>query len=127
MAAAPFDPWGQLALELSCDYVLTNPMPPTLVADRVTHSTTRLVYRVHWNTITPWNDFSAQVIQYRNNVLQFNKQTNVMVQEEYRGHFHHVRFSIAGNTGNVRALICEVVEAVHSAAANGGNAPRPSD
>jgi len=62
MAAAPFDPWGQPALDFSYDYVLTNLTPLTLVADRVTHSITRSVYHVHWNTIKSWNDVSAQVI-----------------------------------------------------------------
>ena len=130
MAVAPFDPWGQPALDLSRDLILTNPTPPTLVADRVTHSTTRSVYRVHWNTIAPWNDFGAQVIRYWNNVPQVDKQANVMAQEDYRGCFQRVGFSVAGNEGNVRVLIHDFMEAVHLAAANGGNggtAPRPSD
>jgi len=84
MAVALFDPWGQPALDLPRNFILTSPTPPTLVADRVTHSTTRSVYRVHWKTIRPWNDFGAQVIQYWNNVLQVDKQTHVMAQEEYR-------------------------------------------
>jgi len=130
MAVAPFDPWGQPALDLSRDLILTNPTPLTLVADRVTHSTTRSVYRVHWNTIAPWNDFGARVIHYWNNVSQVDKQTNVMERAAYRDRFQRVEFSMAGNEGNVRALIFEFVAAVHSATANGGNggnAPRPSD
>ena len=127
---APYDPWGLPAFDLSRDYVLTNPTPPTLIADRVTHSTTRSVYRVHWNTIAPWNDFSTRVIQYWNSIPQLDKQANVIAQEGYRHCFQRVGFSTAGNEGNVRALIFEFVAAVHSAAANGGNGdntPRPSD
>jgi len=51
MAVALFDPWAQSTLDLSHDLILTNLTPPTLVADRVTHSTIRSVYYVHWNTI----------------------------------------------------------------------------
>ena len=105
MAGALFDPWGPPALDLSRDLILTNPTPPTLVADRVTHSTTRSVYRVHWNTIAPWEDFGARVIQYWNNVPQVDKQTNVMEQAAYQDRFQCVGFSMAGNEGNVRALI----------------------
>ena len=82
---------------------------------------------MHWNTIAPSNDFGARVIQYWNNVSQVDKQTNVMEQAGYRDRFQCVGFSMAGNEENVRALIFEFVAAVHSAAANGGNAPRPSD
>jgi len=126
--AAPYDPWAQPAFDLSRDYVLTNPTPPSLIADVVTHSTTRSVYRLHWNTITPWNDFGARVIQYWNNILQLDKQTNVMTRGDYGARFRDVGYSRAGNEGDVRALIIEFVQAVHSSAANGrDNAPRPSD
>jgi len=130
MAVAPFDWWAQPVLDLSRELILTSPTPPTLIADRVTHSTTRSVYRVHWNTIAPWNDFAAQVIHYWNNVPQVDKQAHVMEQGDYRGCFQRVGFSVAGNEGNVRVLIHDFMEAVHLAAANGGNggtAPRPSD
>jgi hypothetical protein len=119
---------GPACFYLSCDYVLTNPTPPTLIADVLTHSTTRSVYRLHWNTITPWNDFGTRVIQYWNNTLQLDKQTNVMTGGDYGARSRDVGYSRAGNEGDVRALIIEFVQAVHSSAANGrDNAPRPSD
>ena len=64
-----------------------------------------------------WNNFGAQVIQYWNNVPQVDKQANVMAQEDYRGCFQRVGFSVAGNKGNVRVLIYDFMEAVHLAAA----------
>jgi len=107
IASAPFDPLGQAALNLSRDYVLTNSTPPTWMVDRVTHSTARSVYRVHRNTIAPWNDFGAPVIQYWNIVPQVDK---LVEQGVYRHCFQRAGFSRARNKGNVKALIYEFIE-----------------
>ena len=126
--AALFNPQLQLLFDLSRDFVLTHSTPPVAVANVLTNSTTRSVYRLHWNTITPWNDFGTSVIQYWNAVPHHDKQANVMTQGEYGGRYQRVRNSPAGNAGAITALISEFVEAVHSSAANGLNgAPRPSD
>ena len=126
--AAPFDPWGQAAFDLSRNYVLTNPTPPVTVSNLLTNSTTRSVYRLHWNTIAHWNDFGAQVVQYWNAVPQVDKQANVMTRTAYGDRFQDVGYSRAGNEGDVKALISAFVQPVHSSAANGRNgAPRPSD
>jgi len=126
--AAPFDPWGQAAFDLSRDYVLTHSTPPVMVSNLLTNSTTRSVYRLHWNTIAIWNDFGARVIQYWNAVLQVDKQTNVMTGTAYGDRFRAVGNSAAGNEGDVKALINEFIQPAHSAAANGRDgAPRPSD
>jgi len=126
--AAPFNLQLQLLFDLSQDFVLTQSTPPVTVTNVLTNSTTQSVYRLHWNTITPWNGFGANVIQYWNAVSQHDKQANVITQGEYGGHFQSVGFSQAGNEGNIKALIDLFVQSVHSSAANGRNgAPRPSD
>jgi hypothetical protein len=125
---APFDPWALPRFDLSCDYVLTHPTPPTMIADVLTNSTTRSTFRLRWNTIDPWDNFGSQVIQYWHNVPQLDKQGNMMTSGQYGGRFQHVGYSRAGNEGNVKALISEFIEAVHSYSANGINgAPCPSD
>ena len=126
--AVPYNPQQQLLFDLSRDFVLTHSTPPVAVANVLTNSTTQSVYRLHWNTITPWNGFGNTVIQYWNAVPQHDKQENVITQGAYADHFQSVGFSQAGNEGNIKALIDLFVQSVHSSAANGRNgAPRPSD
>jgi hypothetical protein len=126
--AAQFDPWGPPPLDLPRYYVLTHSTPPVLISNLLTNSTTRSVYRLHWNTIAIWDDFGARVIQYWNTVPQLDKQNNVMIGGEYGARFRAVGYSAAGNEGDVKALVNEFVQPVHSAAANGRDgAPRPSD
>jgi hypothetical protein len=126
--AAQFDPCGPPPFDLSRDYVLTHSTPPIGISNLLTNSTTRSVYRLHWNTINVWDDFGPRVIQYWNNVPQHDKQGLVMPQAAYGYLFQSVGHSVAGNEGDVKALVNEFVQPVHSAAANGRNgAPRPSD
>jgi len=126
--AAPFNAWVQPAFDLFHDDALMHPTLPTLIADVVLQSTTRSVYRLHWNTIAIWNDLSARVIQYWNSVPQLDKQTNVITIGEYTGRFNRVGFSRAGNEGDITAIILDFVQPVQSSAANGTNsAPQPSD
>jgi hypothetical protein len=126
--AGQYNPQVQPIFDLSRDFVLTYSTPAVTLSDVLTSSTTQSVYRLHWNTIALWNDFGPQVIQYWNAVPQFDKQSNVMTRTAYGDRFQAVGYSTAGNEGDVKALVNEFVQPVHSAAANGRNgAPRPSD
>jgi hypothetical protein len=126
--AAQYNPLAQPLFDLSRDFILTYPTPPITVSNVLTNSTTRSVYRLRWNTIMPWNDFGARVIQYLATVPQDDKQANVITQGEYSGRYQRVMNSPAGNEGLVKALVGDFIEPIHSAAANGLNgAPRPSD
>ena len=130
MAAGGYNPWAQQVFNLSRDFILTYPTPIIQVADRVTASTTKSTYRLHWNSIGLWPDFSAQVIAYWNAVPPNDKQSNVYTQDAYTNRFQAVSsgFSQAANEGNVKDLLHTFVTDVQNAAANGlHGAPRPSD
>jgi hypothetical protein len=128
--AAQANVWGQgqPPFDTSREYVLTHSTPPIRIANLLTNSTTRSTYRLHWNRIALWNDFSDRVIQYWNTVPQLDRQGNVMLWWDYVMRFRRVGNSEAGNEGEVKTLIYDFVEQTHSAAANGNSgAPRPSD
>jgi hypothetical protein len=126
--AAPFNPWGQSPFDLSRDDALTHSTPPITVSNLWTNSTTRSAYRLHWDTIAVWNDFGARVNQYWTVVPQVDKQSNVMTRTAYGDRFQAVSTSAAGNEGDVKALVNEFIQPVHSAATNRHDrAPCPSD
>ena len=114
--------------DLSREHVLMYPIPPVQIGNRVTQSTTRSVYRLHWDTIDLWDDFGARVIQYWNTVPQADRQSNVMTRVSYGDRFREVGHSVVANEGDVKSVVAEFIQPVHSAAANGRDgAPRPSD
>jgi hypothetical protein len=129
MAGPQFDPWAQV-FNLSREYILSSPAPPIRVADIVSQSTTRSAYRLHWNTIALWGNFSNSVQQYWNNVVtQADRQQQVFTQDVYR---HAVQTLASGmsvaNEDITKVCIDTFPVAILAAAANGLNgAPRPSD
>jgi hypothetical protein len=126
--AAGYNPWAAPPFDAYRNDILTRSTPPVTISDLRTSSTTQSVYRLRWNTIVPWNDFGARVIYYWNAVPQVDKQVNVMTEAEYGARFRDVGNSTAGNEGDIKALINEFIQPVHSSAANGRDgAPRPSD
>ena len=128
--AAVFDPWAQVQFNLSREYVLSNPIPPVQIADTCSHSTTKSVYRLHWNGIGLWNNFGNLVNQYWNNVVsQADKQQYVSYRDAYRVALQTVAKDIrVSDKEIVKVCIDTFPVAIHGAAGNGLNgATRPMD
>ena len=127
--AGQYDPYALQTFDLSREFILSYSTPPILVANQLTNSTTRSIYRLHWDWIALWDNFGNCVYHYWNNVPQIDKESNVFTQIAYRFVTQRVAtYTGVGNEGDVKNRIQEFVEPVHSAAANGLNgAPRPSD
>jgi hypothetical protein len=128
--AVQYDPWAQQTFDLSRAFILTHPTPPICIANELANSTTRSTFRLHWDTLTLWDNFGGLVTHYWTNLVPAaDKQAMVFTRGEYSGLIQRVAtFMSVGNEGDVKGRIQDFVVPVQASASNGRNgAPRPSD